>query len=86
VGENKMSKDKQENKFSQQDLALMEMQQHILNLTVRIGCLEELLVGTTINEQDYKDKVKEATSKVELIIKDKFEELISKTNEEDKKE
>jgi len=57
--------------------ALIEMQQQMLGLVVRISCLEKLLIGKAIKEEDYKKEVGEAIQMVDTLVSDKLQALLS---------
>jgi len=59
--------------------AIIEMQQQMLTLIVRVSCLEELLVGedetSVIKKDKYEKVVKEAVAKVNTIVTDKLQAI-----------
>jgi len=69
--------------------AIIEMQQQMLTLIVRLSCLEELLVGedenSVIQKDKYEETVKEAVTKVNSIVSDKLQGITLKNGEESEK-
>lgn len=69
--------------------AIIEMQQQMLTLIVRVSCLEELLVGddekSLIKKDEYEKVVKDAVTKVNSIVTDKLQAINLKNEEDSKK-
>lgn len=61
--------------MNEEQKTIIELQQHVLLLVVKVGCLEELLVGSVIDEDSYKEKVKKAIGVANSIVSDKIKEI-----------
>ena len=66
--------------------AIIEMQQQMLALVIRVSCLEELLVseedGATIKKEQYKAMLEKGITKANSILTDKIKTMVSKDNDD----